>query len=154
MENGTALIRLEGVKKVFFTEEMETHALADIHLEILDGEFAEVMGPSGCGKSTLLSLVGLLDTPTEGDYWLDGEPVANLTASERARVRNRHIGFIFQAFNLIGDLHVPRHGRRRAQGTGAPGTRARRHEPPHGSLPLAALGRSAAEGRGGARRGG
>ncbi|MDP2482808.1 MAG: ATP-binding cassette domain-containing protein, partial [Candidatus Palauibacterales bacterium] len=72
MENGTALIRLQGVQKVFFTDEMETHALADIHLEIRDGEFAEVMGPSGCGKSTLLSLVGLLDTPTEGDYWLDG----------------------------------------------------------------------------------
>ena len=106
MENGTPLIRLEGVQKLFFTEEMETHALADIHLEIRDGEFAEVMGPSGCGKSTLLSLIGLLDTPTEGDYWLDGEPVANLTASERARVRNRHIGFIFQAFNLIGDLTV------------------------------------------------
>jgi len=85
---------------------METHALADIHLEIRDGEFAEVMGPSGCGKSTLLSLIGLLDTPTEGGYWLDGEDVANLTASERARVRNRHIGFIFQAFNLIGDLTV------------------------------------------------
>ena len=94
MENGTPLIRLEGVQKVFFTEEMETHALADIHLEILDGEFAEVMGPSGCGKSTLLSLIGLLDTPTDGDYWLDGEPVANLTASERARVRNKHIGFM------------------------------------------------------------
>ena len=75
--NGTPLIRMEGVKKVFFTEEMETHALADIHLEIHDGEFAEVMGPSGCGKSTLLSLVGLLDTPTEGGYWLDGEDVAN-----------------------------------------------------------------------------
>jgi len=106
MENGTALIRMEGVKKVFLTDEMETHALADIHLEIRDGEFAEVMGPSGCGKSTLLSLIGLLDTPTEGSYWLDGEPVVNLTASERARVRNRHIGFIFQAFNLIGDLTV------------------------------------------------
>ncbi len=106
MENGTPLIRMEGVKKVFFTEEMETYALADIHLDIHDGEFVEVMGPSGCGKSTLLSLVGLLDTATEGDYWLDGEPVVKLTASERARVRNRHIGFIFQAFNLIGDLTV------------------------------------------------
>jgi len=106
MENGTPLIRLSGVQKVFFTDEMETHALADIHLEIRDGEFAEVMGPSGCGKSTLLSLIGLLDTPSEGGYWLDGEDVANLTASERARVRNRHIGFIFQAFNLIGDLTV------------------------------------------------
>jgi len=100
------LIRMEGVQKVFFTEEMETHALADIHLDIHDGEFMEVMGPSGCGKSTLLSLVGLLDTPTDGEHWLDGEPVADLTASERARVRNRHIGFIFQAFNLIGDLTV------------------------------------------------
>ena len=103
---GSALIRMEGVKKVFLTEEMETHALSDIHLSIRDGEFVEVMGPSGCGKSTLLSLVGLLDTPTDGDYWLDGEPVARLTAAERARVRNRHIGFIFQAFNLIGDLTV------------------------------------------------
>ena len=103
---GSALIQLEGVKKVFLTEEMETHALSDIHLSIRDGEFVEVMGPSGCGKSTLLSLVGLLDTPTDGDYWLDGEPVARLTAAERARVRNRHIGFIFQAFNLIGDLTV------------------------------------------------
>jgi putative ABC transport system ATP-binding protein len=106
MENGDTLIRLEGIRKVFLTDEMETHALSDVHLEITDGEFAEVMGPSGCGKSTLLSLVGLLDTPTEGAYWLDGEPVDSLSASERARVRNRHIGFIFQAFNLIGDLTV------------------------------------------------
>ena len=106
MNNGMPLIRMEAIRKVFFTEEMETHALSDVHLEIQDGEFVEVMGPSGCGKSTLLSLVGLLDTPTEGEYWLDGEPVAKLTASERARVRNRHIGFIFQAFNLIGDLTV------------------------------------------------
>jgi putative ABC transport system ATP-binding protein len=106
MKNGNALIRLEGIQKVFLTEDMETHALEDIHLEIRDGEFAEVMGPSGCGKSTLLSLIGLLDTPTEGHYWLDGEPVSDLTASERAQVRNKHIGFIFQAFNLIGDLTV------------------------------------------------
>ncbi|MBK5097756.1 MAG: ABC transporter ATP-binding protein [Gemmatimonadetes bacterium] len=106
MENGNPLIRLEGIQKIFFTEEMETHALEDIHLDIREGEFAEVMGPSGCGKSTLLSLIGLLDTPTEGSYWLDGEPVSGLTASERARVRNKHIGFIFQAFNLIGDLTV------------------------------------------------
>ena len=106
MENGSSLIRMEGVKKVFFTDEMETHALADVHLEIHDGEFVEVVGPSGCGKSTLLSLMGLLDTPTDGEYMLDGEPVADLTASERARVRNQHIGFIFQAFNLIGDLTV------------------------------------------------
>jgi putative ABC transport system ATP-binding protein len=104
--NGTPLIRMEGMRKVFYTDEMETHALSDVHLEIEDGEFVEVMGPSGCGKSTLLSLVGLLDTPSEGGYWLDGEPVSGLSASERARVRNRHIGFIFQAFNLIGDLTV------------------------------------------------
>ena len=106
MENGNMLIRLEGIQKIFLTDEMETHALADIHLEIRDGEFAEVMGPSGCGKSTLLSLIGLLDTPTDGHYWLDGEPVSDLSASERAEVRNKHIGFIFQAFNLIGDLTV------------------------------------------------
>ncbi len=106
MENGNVLIRLEGIQKICLTEEMETHALEDIHLEIRDGEFAEVMGPSGCGKSTLLSLIGLLDTPTAGEYWLDGEPVSGLNASERAEVRNRHIGFIFQAFNLIGDLTV------------------------------------------------
>ena len=106
MKNGNALIRLEGIQKVFLTEDMETHALEDIHLEIRDGEFAEVMGPSGCGKWTLLSLIGLLDSPTEGHYWLDGEPVSDLTASERAQVRNKHIGFIFQAFNLIGDLTV------------------------------------------------
>jgi putative ABC transport system ATP-binding protein len=106
MENRNALIRLEDVYKIFYTEELETHALSDIHLEILEGEFAEVMGPSGCGKSTLLSLIGLLDTPTKGGYWLNGESVSDLSASDRAEVRNRHIGFIFQAFNLIGDLTV------------------------------------------------
>jgi putative ABC transport system ATP-binding protein len=105
-DENTALIHMEGIRKVFYTDEMETHALADVHLEIQDGEFVEVVGPSGCGKSTLLSLMGLLDTPTEGNYLLDGEPVADLSASERARVRNQHIGFIFQAFNLIGDLTV------------------------------------------------
>ena len=106
MEQGNALIRLEGVNKIFYTEEMETHALSDIDLQIRDGEFAEVIGPSGCGKSSLLSLIGLLDTPTEGGYWLNGESVSDLSPSERAEVRNRHIGFIFQAFNLIGDLTV------------------------------------------------
>ncbi len=100
------LIRLEGVKKVFYTEDVETHALSDIHLDIKGGEFVAIGGPSGCGKTTLLSILGLLDTPTEGTYTLDGEPVADLTASQRARIRNRHIGFIFQAFNLIGDLTV------------------------------------------------
>ena len=106
MSEKMPLIRLEGIQKVFTTEELETHALSDIHMEVQDGEFVEVVGPSGCGKSTLLSILGLLDTPTAGDYWLDGEPVADLTASERAKVRNQHIGFIFQAFNLIGDLTV------------------------------------------------
>ena len=100
------LIELEGVTKVFYTDEVETHALADIHLEIPEGAFFSVAGPSGCGKSTLLSLLGLLDTPTGGEYLLDGQPVADLTASQRARIRNRHIGFVFQAFNLIGDLTV------------------------------------------------
>jgi len=101
-----ALIELQGVKKVFYTEEVETHALSDIHLEIPEGEFLSIAGPSGCGKSTLLSLLGLLDTPTAGEYLLDGQPVAELSASQRARIRNRHIGFVFQAFNLIGDLTV------------------------------------------------
>ena len=100
------LIRLDGVKKVFFTDEVETHALSDIHLEINQGEYVAIAGPSGCGKTTLLSILGLLDTPTDGRYWLNGKEVANLTAAERARVRNREVGFIFQAFNLIGDLDV------------------------------------------------
>jgi putative ABC transport system ATP-binding protein len=101
-----SLIRLEGIKKVFYTDEVETHALSDIHLEIKHGEYVSIAGPSGCGKTTLLSILGLLDTPTEGSYTLDDQPVAKLSASERARVRNRQIGFIFQAFNLIGDLTV------------------------------------------------
>jgi putative ABC transport system ATP-binding protein len=101
-----ALIRLEGVTKVFTTDEVETHALSGIHLEIEKGEYVSISGPSGCGKSTLLSLLGLLDTPTEGQYWLNGKSVAGLKLSERARIRNREIGFIFQAFNLIGDLTV------------------------------------------------
>jgi putative ABC transport system ATP-binding protein len=100
------LIRMEGVKKVFLTEEVETHALADVHLEIQEGEFLSIAGPSGCGKTTLLSILGLLDSPSEGEYDLDGTPVAHLSASQRATIRNRHIGFIFQAFNLIGDLNV------------------------------------------------
>jgi len=100
------LIRLEGVKKVFFTDEMETHALAGVHLEIRPGEYISIAGPSGCGKSTLLSILGLLDTPTDGSYVLNGKNVENLKLSERARIRNREIGFIFQAFNLIGDLTV------------------------------------------------
>jgi len=105
-EANNCLIRLEGVTKVFFTDEVETHALEGVHLEIRAGEFISVAGPSGCGKSTLLSILGLLDTPTGGTYWLNGKPVENLKAGERARIRNREIGFIFQAFNLIGDLTV------------------------------------------------
>ena len=105
--NGSApLIRLEAVSKVFFTDEVETHALSGIDLEIRDGEYVAISGPSGCGKSTLLSILGLLDTPTEGLYRLNGESVENLKAKQRARIRNRQIGFIFQAFNLIGDLTV------------------------------------------------
>jgi putative ABC transport system ATP-binding protein len=100
------LIHLEGVTKIFYTDEVETHALAGIHLEIARGEYISIAGPSGCGKSTLLSILGLLDTPTEGTYVLNGRSVDSLPLSERARVRNREIGFIFQSFNLIGDLTV------------------------------------------------
>jgi putative ABC transport system ATP-binding protein len=100
------LIRLEGIKKVFYTDEVETHALSDVHLEILSGEYLAIAGPSGCGKTTLLSILGLLDSPSDGTYLLADQPVARLTPSERAHVRNRQIGFIFQAFNLIGDLTV------------------------------------------------
>ncbi len=101
-----ALIHLDGVTKVFFTDEIETHALAGVHLEIKVGEFLSIAGPSGCGKSTLLSILGLLDSPTDGAYTLNSQPVANLSLSDRTRIRNREIGFIFQAFNLIGDLTV------------------------------------------------
>jgi len=100
------LIRLSGIKKVFYTDEVETHALQDIHVEVQPGEYVAIEGPSGCGKTTLLSILGLLNTPSDGEYILANESVANLTASERARIRNRQIGFIFQAFNLIGDLTV------------------------------------------------
>src|SRR5437870_1463265 len=105
-ENGQALIKLDGVTKVFFTDEVETHALSGIHLEINRGEYVSIAGPSGCGKSTLLSILGLLDSPSDGDYWLAGKSVADLPLSERARIRNREVGFIFQSFNLIGDLTV------------------------------------------------
>jgi len=100
------LIQLEGVTKVFYTDEVETHALAGVHLRIFQGEYVSIAGPSGCGKSTLLSILGLLDSPTEGQYTLKGRPVGSLKAAERARIRNREVGFIFQAFNLIGDLTV------------------------------------------------
>src|SRR6516165_5536385 len=103
--NGT-LIKMAGVKKVFHTDEVETHALSDIQLEIERGEYLAIAGPSGCGKSTLLAILGLLDSPTEGSYELNGKSVADLKLSDRTRIRNREIGFIFQAFNLIGDLTV------------------------------------------------
>ncbi len=101
-----SLLRMEGVKKVFLTDEVETHALSGIHLEIAKGEYVSIAGPSGCGKSTLLSILGLLDSPSDGEYLLNGKPVQTLSLSERARIRNREIGFIFQSFNLIGDLTV------------------------------------------------
>ncbi len=101
-----ALIKLDGVTKVFYTDEVETHALDDIELEIRRGEYVSIAGPSGCGKSTLLSILGLLDTPTGGNYTLNDKAVANLSFAERARIRNREVGFIFQSFNLIGDLTV------------------------------------------------
>src|SRR5215475_15332982 len=101
-----SLIHLEDVKKVFVTDEVETHALAGIHLDIQKGEYLSIAGPSGCGKSTLLAILGLLDSPSDGTYILNSKPVQNLKLSERARIRNREIGFIFQAFNLIGDLTV------------------------------------------------
>src|ERR671927_1144619 len=105
-QSGQPLIHLEGVTKVFYTDEVETHALSGVHLEIKRGEYISIAGPSGCGKSTLLSILGLLDSPSDGGYWLGGKPVADLPLSERARIRNREVGFIFQSFNLIGDLSV------------------------------------------------
>jgi putative ABC transport system ATP-binding protein len=104
--NGKPLIHLDGVAKVFYTDEVETHALAGIHLDINHGDYLSIAGPSGCGKSTLLSILGLLDTPTDGEYWLNGREVSDLSFSDRAKIRNQEIGFIFQAFNLIGDLTV------------------------------------------------
>src|ERR1041384_1490353 len=104
--NGQSLLRLEGVTKVFVTDEVETHALSGIQMDIKKGEYVSISGPSGCGKSTLLAILGLLDTPSDGSYSLNGKPVTGLKLSERARIRNREIGFIFQAFNLIGDLTV------------------------------------------------
>ncbi len=104
--NNNSLIQLDNISKVFFTDELETHALSGIDLNIITGEFVSINGPSGCGKSTFLSILGLLDSPTEGNYTLSDKAVANLTEDERARIRNREIGFIFQSFNLIGDLSV------------------------------------------------
>ena len=162
--NDPTLIRLHNVKKVFLAEEVETHALSNINMEIRRGEYVAISGPSGCGKSTLLSILGLLDTPSEGEHFLKDEPVENLSASQRARVRNREIGFIFQAFNLIGDLNVYENvelpltyrgmpskerkervkKRSRASGDGAPDE----------ALSVAALGRPATARGGGAGAGG
>ena len=106
MADQPAVITLKDITKVFYTDEVETHALGGIHLQINAGEFVAIGGPSGCGKSTLLSILGLLDTATGGEYILNNQPVANLNLGERSRIRNREIGFIFQSFNLIGDLSV------------------------------------------------
>jgi putative ABC transport system ATP-binding protein len=106
MSTALPLIRLENLSKVFYTDEVETHALAGIHLEIQKGDYVAIAGPSGCGKSTLLSILGLLDSPTDGLYQLNGNAVQDLDLAQRARIRNREIGFIFQSFNLIGDLTV------------------------------------------------
>ena len=105
-QNASPLIQLEDLKKVFYTDEVETHALSGVHFEIQKGDYLSISGPSGCGKSTLLSILGLLDTPTQGRYVLNGTPVEHLDNSQRAHIRNKEIGFIFQAFNLIGDLTV------------------------------------------------
>jgi putative ABC transport system ATP-binding protein len=104
--DASPVVRLEGLTKKFVTDEIETHALSEVNLEIRRGDYVSIAGPSGCGKSTLLSIIGLLDTPTEGTYVLNGRRVADLSVGERARIRNREIGFIFQSFNLIGDLTV------------------------------------------------
>jgi putative ABC transport system ATP-binding protein len=104
--NPDSLIHMEGIRKVFYTDEVETHALSEIHLDIRKGEYVAIAGPSGSGKSTLLAIMGLLDTPTHGKYVLNGKAVEDIGPSERARIRNREIGFIFQSFNLIGDLTV------------------------------------------------
>jgi putative ABC transport system ATP-binding protein len=106
MVTDNTVIQLSGISKAFETEEIRTHAVSDVSLSIARGEYIAISGPSGCGKSTLLSILGLLDSPTEGKYWLNGRPVSDLSASERARIRNREVGFIFQSFNLIGDLTV------------------------------------------------
>src|SRR5687767_14171351 len=106
MSSGEALVQLTGIRKIYHTDEVDTHALAGIHMQINRGEYVSISGPSGCGKSTLLSILGLLDEPTEGEYILNGQSMDSLRTARRAYIRNREIGFIFQAFNLIGDLTV------------------------------------------------
>jgi putative ABC transport system ATP-binding protein len=106
MTTTETIIQIEDLTKIFYTDEIETHALSGVHLNIHRGEYVAMSGPSGCGKSTLLSIIGLLDTPTAGRYTLNGKEVANLNFADRSRIRNQEIGFIFQSFNLIGDLTV------------------------------------------------
>ena len=147
-----SLIVLDGVTKVFVTDEVETHALSGIQLDLKKGEYLSIAGPSGCGKSTLLAILGLLDTPSDGTYTLNSRPVSGLKLSERARIRNREIGFIFQAFNPVSYTHLDVYKRQfqmieskaRAGGAGAGG-----HVAPHEALSVAALGRSAAARGGG-----
>ena len=106
MKDEQPIVQMKGIEKVFFTDDIETHALSEVHLEIQKGEYLSIAGPSGCGKSTLLSLIGLLDVPTGGSYIMNGKDVSHLNFGNRAQIRNREIGFIFQSFNLIGDLTV------------------------------------------------
>lgn len=106
MSNGDAIIQMRNIGKVFYADEVETHALAGVHLDIVQGEYVSISGPSGCGKSTLLSILGLLDSPNSGQYLLASNAVEALNRSQRSEIRNRQIGFIFQAFNLIGDMTV------------------------------------------------
>ena len=124
-DDAQTLISLEGMTKIFYTDEVETHALSGVHLQIDRGEFVSISGPSGCGKSTLLSILGLLDSPSTGKYTLNGSAVEELTISDRTRIRNREIGFIFQAFNLIGDLTVYENVELPLTYRGMPGTERR-----------------------------
>ena len=155
MKMNESIIEIEQLTKVFYTDEIETHALSGIHLSIDRGEYVAMSGPSGCGKSTLLSIIGLLDTPTAGRYTLNGKEVANLNFADRSRIRNQEIGFIFQSFNLIGDLTVAENvelpltyragmpcGRAEAAGAGVAG--AGEYGAPDAALSGAALWRSAA----------
>ena len=161
-ETGQPLIQIQDLTKVFYTDEIETHALSGVHLSIAKGEYVAMSGPSGCGKSTLLSIIGLLDTPTQGRYSLNSKTVENLDFAERSRIRNQEIGFIFQSFNLIGDLTVyenvelpldlpPTDACRRPESASHGSAGARGHGTPRPALSFATLGRSAATRRRGAR---
>ena len=150
-----ALIQIEGLTKVFYTDEVETHALSGVHLSVNKGEYVAMSGPSGCGKSTLLSIIGLLDTPSSGRYPLNGRTVENLDFAERSRIRNQEIGFIFQSFNLIGDLTVyenvelpltyrQKHAGGATKDARDGSARARRHGASRPALSFTTLWRSAA----------